>query len=833
MKKLFKIKFLLPVVFFMTAMQVNVNATHIIGGDLSYTCLGDDWYEIRIELRRDCENGQAPWEDLLHVSLWSDDFKWQILPRQGDAKQNAVRFHFADAEVLSEDVNQLCGASNIPVCVERSIYTSTVRLHPFEPGSSYYDRAKDGIRMVFMECCRNETLSNIQDPLATGMRLEAFLSPQTLASCNSAPAFQAWPEIYICVGEELTFNHAVTDPDGDDITYSLCTPWTGGSQSDPDPIGLSGVEEPELVQWIVGFDQTNMLGGAGANALSIDPNTGILTATPTMVGQYAVAICIEERRGGELMSMTRRDFQYNVSLCGAQPDVEVSVDGSVCELNGNNTFTANLENADAVEWLFDYPDQTVGSTDLSTSYGFPAEGVYTIAVVAINTNLDCTDTTFVDVPVFDSGLSAEFTSVGGSPGCDSQGFDFTDISSGNYNITEWEWSTGGQTSSDQNPSFEFDALGANSVTLTVTDENGCTATFTDDVDVTFSPQFEVMVTGNEDDLCAAGNVILTASSDDDNVTFVWTDQNGNTVTGPTLDVDVDQTSTVSVVGTNADGCTVTATETINLIDFEVMVDGPGTAICSSMGDVFLEATTNSANDLTYEWEPSNSIVSGGDTAIPEVNPDETTTYSVTVTDQVTGCTDTDVYTVDVQDIDIGTLIGYPSGTIDTFIYQGESYQFPFGNLLPDNLEYSWTPVDGLDNPNSGSPNASPTESTVYTLTATDPLSGCTGTLTVDLEVRNALCNMEDVFIPNAFSPNGDGINDVFHVESNVIDELELIIYNRWGQEIFRANSQDATWDGTFDGKELSPDVYAYCLEVFCLGDPRERYYTQGNITLLK
>ena len=833
MKKLFKIKFLLPVVFFMTAMQVNVNATHIIGGDISYTCLGDDWYEIRLELRRDCENGQAPWDDLLHVSLWSDDFKWQILPRQGDAKQNAVRFHFADAEVLSEDVNQLCGASNIPVCVERSVYTSTVRLHPFEPGSSYYDRAKDGIRMVYMECCRNETLSNIQDPLATGMRIEAFLSAQTLASCNSAPEFQAWPEIYICVGESLTFDHSVVDPDGDDITYSLCTPWTGGTQNDPDPIGLSGVETPELVQWITGFDQTNMLGGAGANALAIDPNTGILTASPTMVGQFAVAICIEERRGGELMSMTRRDFQYNVSLCGAQPNGTISTDGSICELDGSTTFTADLENADAVQWLFDYPNSTVHSTDLSTTYGFPTEGQYVIGLIVTNTSLDCSTTILDTVNVYNAEITAAFDNTPGTPGCDSQAYTFTDVSTGNYNIVSWDWSAGGQTSADQNPQFDLNTLGANSVTLTVTDENGCTATVTNDVDVSFSPQITVTVTGNEDDLCAEGNVILTASSDDPNVTFEWTDQNGNTVTGSILDVLVDQTSTVTVVGTNVDGCTVTESETINLIDFSVSVDGPGSSICAEMGDVFLQATTNSNNNISYSWEPQNSVLSGGDTFMPEVNPDETETYTVTATDDETGCTDMASFTVEVQDIDIGSIIGIPSGTIDTFIYLGESYQFPFGNVLPDNLTYAWTPAEGLDNPFSGSPVASPTESTIYTLTATDPLTDCTGTLVVDLEVRNAMCNLEDVFIPNAFSPNGDGINDVFHVESNVIDELELIVYNRWGQEVFRANSQESTWDGTFQGKELSPDVYAYCLEVFCLGAPRERYYTQGNITLLK
>ena len=93
------------------------------------------------------------------------------------------------------------------------------------------------------------------------------------------------------------------------------------------------------------------------------------------------------------------------------------------------------------------------------------------------------------------------------------------------------------------------------------------------------------------------------------------------------------------------------------------------------------------------------------------------------------------------------------------------------------------------------------------------------------------CDETDVYIPNAFSPNGDGVNDILYVRSNYIDEFTMIIYNRWGQEVFKTSSLGQGWDGKFNNQDLSPDAYAYYILVKCTDG--EEYTKRGNISLLR
>ena len=101
----------------------------------------------------------------------------------------------------------------------------------------------------------------------------------------------------------------------------------------------------------------------------------------------------------------------------------------------------------------------------------------------------------------------------------------------------------------------------------------------------------------------------------------------------------------------------------------------------------------------------------------------------------------------------------------------------------------------------------------------------------NLTVLDPLCSDADIFVPDAFSPNNDGENDVLIVYGNFISALELRIFNRWGEQVFVTNDQNIGWDGTFEGEELTPDVFGYYLRVEC--PPDKRYFTKGNITLFK
>ena len=146
--------------------------------------------------------------------------------------------------------------------------------------------------------------------------------------------------------------------------------------------------------------------------------------------------------------------------------------------------------------------------------------------------------------------------------------------------------------------------------------------------------------------------------------------------------------------------------------------------------------------------------------------------------------------------------------------------------------YEWTPTTGVSNPNIANPVLTPAETTIYTVAVTDPSNpDCTTERDVTVTVLQSNCTEGFIYLPNAFTPNGDGRNDVLFVRGFSITDLRLIIYNRWGEQVFESNSLDNGWDGTFNGEPVCSDVYGYYLEVSCFGG--ERFVDQGNITVLK
>lgn len=106
---------------------------------------------------------------------------------------------------------------------------------------------------------------------------------------------------------------------------------------------------------------------------------------------------------------------------------------------------------------------------------------------------------------------------------------------------------------------------------------------------------------------------------------------------------------------------------------------------------------------------------------------------------------------------------------------------------------------------------------------------------ITVTAENILCNEDDIFLPSAFSPNGDGVNDVLFVRSrsNFIETMELTIFDRWGKQMFISTDPEEGWNGRYNNTEgeLAPDVYAYCIKVTCTNDLE--YITAGNVTLIR
>lgn len=230
---------------------------------------------------------------------------------------------------------------------------------------------------------------------------------------------------------------------------------------------------------------------------------------------------------------------------------------------------------------------------------------------------------------------------------------------------------------------------------------------------------------------------------------------------------------------------------------------------------------NPGDNLTYLWDPSLPAIPN-----PTVEPDVTTTYTVYVTNQF-GCVDTANILVNVFQLavnaqidgkvticpgDSTTLIAVPSG--------GTDYTF------------EWSPAGSLSNPFDSITYAYPTETTLYTVTITAANTECTATAEVTVTLMSNECVEPYIFVPKAFTPNNDGKNDLFLVRGVNIKEIYFVVFDRWGEKVYETDDPAHTgWDGTFNGKELTPDAYGWYLRATC-GNGAV-YENKGNVTLLK
>jgi gliding motility-associated-like protein len=167
------------------------------------------------------------------------------------------------------------------------------------------------------------------------------------------------------------------------------------------------------------------------------------------------------------------------------------------------------------------------------------------------------------------------------------------------------------------------------------------------------------------------------------------------------------------------------------------------------------------------------------------------------------------------------------------IYLGQSTVL---HVNRDYTQYNWIIPYNLSCTDCTDPIASPIYSTLYTVQAKNA-DNCMDQTDVRVIVIRPQCNEEDVFMPNVFSPNGDGENDTLMIRSNFLKSVELYIYDRWGQRVFETKFETSNpqsvkwWDGKFNGTELAPDVYAYYFKVVCVDN--RNYAKKGNVTIIK
>lgn len=332
---------------------------------------------------------------------------------------------------------------------------------------------------------------------------------------------------------------------------------------------------------------------------------------------------------------------------------------------------------------------------------------------------------------------------------------------------------------------------------------------------------------NDTVLCVDTTIFdLWANSNGTSSIYVWS-QNANfsdTINQPLTDSTITISPTepsIYYVQINEDGCLLTDSVSVVVTSGQIIVE-PIAEVCR--GDQTTITVTNlvPAFPLTYDWSPDNLILSGDGTTTITVQPNTTTVYTVVGANSF-GCQV--AYSINVPVNQLGFINVNATTSNDTIVEGGTTTLFASPN--GSNYTYSW--IEGVDSPNGSFTLASPSETTTYYLTVEE--NGCTKSDSITIYVKELMCGEEDVYIPNAFTPNNDNANDNLYVRGNNIDKLLFRVYDRWGELVFETTNQTEGWDGKYKGKECDPAVFVYYLEITC--GEGETYFEKGNISLIR
>lgn len=370
---------------------------------------------------------------------------------------------------------------------------------------------------------------------------------------------------------------------------------------------------------------------------------------------------------------------------------------------------------------------------------------------------------------------------------------------GGTGTVSYSWNPGGQTTA------VISNVSAGVYTVTVEDQNGCTAQASGNVNTFNGPVLTTQVLQQVSCFNGAdGSASVQVTGGTSPFSIAWSPSGETTTTAVQLEAG---TNTVTV--TDAGGCVATATVQITEPS-AIQITGVVTNEQCGALDGAVDATfTGGTGSLTPSWS------NGASTA--DISGLNNGTYSLTVTDQ-NGCTAVQDFTV-LQDGSLAASVSPTSASIDA----GDSVSI----AVSGGTIFNWVPSTGLNCDTCATVIATPSETTIYVVIVSDP-SGCSDTLSVTIGVT-PVCG--ELFVPNMFSPNLDNLNDQLCVMGACFSEVVFSIYNRWGELIFETDDLTKCWDGTYKSKAANPDVYVYKLIGTKLDGTDVN--TSGNIQLVR
>ena len=517
---------------FLLITSIKINATHIVGGEIIYDKLNGNDYRITLKLYRDCFNGIPPFDGIGSVVA--------LITVREVVSGNLVGTYNIGTPTITNiplTINSPCIQTPNGVCVEEGIYTYTLNLPPLN----------GGYHVIFQRCCRNNSVLNLNQSGGQGSTYYAKIPGPNEFAVNSSPRYKNFPPIFICNNIFYTFDHSATDPDGDQLVYSLCPPFLGADACCPVIAGGGGggsfcpspppscpteaVSPPyPNVNYAAGYSGSYPI--ASNPAFSINPTTGVLTGKPNLVGQFVVGVCVQEYRNGVLIDTHYRDFQFNIVPCVVSVVSALASQTQQCQgntINFTNQSTTNLGNI-PFHWDFGVVPLTNDTSNLvNPSYTYADTGKYTVTLIA-NPGKLCADTvkkTFYVYPPLHVNFSPHTKQClkGNTFNFNVQGV-YINSATFNWNFTAAATPSTATTLTVNN--VVYSQAGLYFVKL-LAKQYACRDSFIDSVRVIGRPKAQINNLGTS--LCNPAKVAFTNGSQSElPLSYLWQFSNGNTST---------------------------------------------------------------------------------------------------------------------------------------------------------------------------------------------------------------------------------------------------------------------------------------------------------------
>lgn len=350
--------------------------------------------------------------------------------------------------------------------------------------------------------------------------------------------------------------------------------------------------------------------------------------------------------------------------------------------------------------------------------------------------------------------------------------------------------------------------------VTITDAVGCDTTLA--FIITEPPELLITVDAVIDASCATandGSIAIAITGGQPGYLVTWSGPGG--FSSNDEDIAALFPGPYTVIVTDAGGCSATANASVAALSTIVADAGADTVFCA--GDPVVLDGSGTVGATGFAWADASSNTVGTSEVVTLTGlPPGTHVFTLTASDPP--CSATDQVSITVLPLPVA------DAGPDVTIFIGDEATLGGAPTGPPGSSYSWSPDSLLNDPAVANPQASPAQSTWFTVLVTGP-NGCSALDSVFVEV------VPDVVIPSGFTPNGDGWNDTWQIDFiDLFPACEVEIYNRWGELLFSSVGYGTPWDGTYKGGYVPVGTYYYVVK---LNDPDFPEPYTGPLTVLR